>query len=97
MWNVHFCLSDNIFRHDISEAFKSIWHFSPCLPLGMSLAMSPGICYQAPVYVTMHVFLARSVGHKADGRKQHQQREIPEKCFAGADYVCDLPCGAVCL
>lgn len=57
--------------------------------------MSPGIQYQTPVYVTMYVFLARSVGYKADGRKQHQQREIPEKCFAGAGYVCDLPCGAV--
>lgn len=68
-----------------------------CMTLGMSLAMSPGIQYQAPMYVTIYAFLARSVGHKTDGRKQHEQREIPEKCFAGADYVCDLPCGAVCL
>lgn len=67
------------------------------MTLGMSLAMSLDIQYQAPMYVTMYVFLARSVGHKTDGRKQHEQREIPEKRFAGADYVCDLPCCAVCL
>lgn len=94
---MHFHLSDNIFRHDISEASKAIWLFSQCMTLGMSLAMSLDIQYQAPMYVTMYVFLARSVGHKTDGRKQHEQREIPEKRFAGADYVCDLPCCAVCL
>lgn len=48
------------------------------------------------VYHYIYIFLLRSVGDKTHGRKQHQQRAIPEKCFTGAGYVCDFPSGLVC-